>query len=1117
MAPPAFVVPPVLPTGRGVRLSRTVRTPSPLLRQRRASVHASAAAASPIASAAAGDGGGGGGASSVGGPDAAALASRVAARVAAEADGGVAAGLGGLGATARGAALAALVAISAGLGWTGGRKVSREAGVGAAAVVGLSTAVGASRVVSKSSKGATREILACLNSGNAVDSGIAATYGVDAAEFRVMLRRVYEIYLFEMVSSSPADSSGGIVANQQMGELLRIKRALGLTGAEVGEAHYEVGREFYRANVVWLEATDKEDVMERDSAQAKLDKLFFLSARVLADGETEEATAYELGRIAKFFGVSESDVATRVERISKPLFRHVVSRAIIDGSLQRADLAAAQASLGVSDSSARAIGLQAYTSRVHALVTEKGKLDAADVESLARLRTLLALGDSEGETVLIERAQPIFRTEVETAVAGVTDGSMSVSSAVGRMAVRQSELALPSDVCRSVLTAVVRQQAVTLVKRASQYLRVQNVGGTVDQVKALLAYSDTVLPLLTAARETFGSAPAATDEAASAAATLRVYLGNLANAIGRQEPRQLYRLFLSDCLADVKIDEKEAESLARLRAVLSINDAEAADAYKSAAGPVYRKATKEAVEKDDLSEDSRVRKDKLKADLALPEETWKPMDVELYEARLRNLMNGNRVLQEGEAASLALLRAYLGLSEADVAKVTRSAVAPVYLQSVEEAMGPTGVMLPEYEAGLRRLRERLGLTEEDADSIFGRVVKSRMRVYVEKALLAMEKRKSVRGSSEERDIGDDPFIKRAGATLGIDAGGLTVELASLVNFYTRNKLTKTVEVDVPVPAKDGAEATTEKKTVTTYPVNLRGDFDPKVMNEMYKQYLVQCFSAQTRGEKQRLFAVLDELSGVLGLTTPEVNAIHSEIGSVIYKNYTNQTLAKNGAKGLEEKDVEFLGNIQQTLSMTDAQCETIIKEAKLNRITVMLEALFNRPKVLAESVAKLRATAKGLGVDLVRDLKVPKDQRSRLFSVEVDAAIERGAVTTETQDLIPQVKAELAIDDETARDVLLKCIQRRCSSHLIQAAASLRQERADTAVAELSTALRFGKLLPSEVKTGVISSAEKSELFLLYQAHLISGGALSDDARASLDLLKTMLGFSDADMAGIDA
>ncbi|KAK1860833.1 hypothetical protein I4F81_003420 [Pyropia yezoensis] len=1063
MAPPAFVVPPVLPGGRGVRLSRTVRTPLPLLRQRRASVLATAAAASPIASAAAGGSSSGGATPSVGGPDAAALASRVAARVAAEADGGVAAGLGGLGATARGAALAALVALTAGLGWTGGSKMSREAGAGAAAVVGLTTAVGASRVVSKSSKGAAREIVACLNGGNAIDSGIAATYGVDAADFRVMLRRVYEIYLFEMVSSSPADASGGMVANQQMEELLRIKRALGLTGAEVGEAHYE------------------------------------------------------LGRIAKFFGVSESDLAARVERISKPLFRHVVSRATIDGSLQRADLAAAQASLGVSDSSARAIGLQAYTSRVHALVTEKGKLDAADVESLARLRTLLALGDSEGETVLIERAQPVFRAEVETVVAGVTDGSLSVSSAVGRMAVRQSELALPSDVCRSALTAVVRQSAVSLVKRASQYLRVQNVGGTVDQVKALLAYADTVLPLLTAARETFGSASAATDDATSAAATLRVYMGNLANAVGRQEPRQLYRLFLSDCLADVKIDEEEAESLARLRAVLSISDAEAADAYKSAAGPVYRKATKEAVEKNDLSEESRARKDKLKADLALPEETWKPMDVELYEARLRNLMNGNRVLQEGEAASLAQLRAYLGLSEAEVAKVTRSAVAPVYLQSVEEAMGPTGVMLPEYEAGLRRLRERLGLTEEDAESIFYKVVKSRMRVYVEKALLAMEKSKNLRGSSEERDIGDDPFIKRAGATLGIDAGGLTVELAALVNFYTRNKLTKTVEVDVPVPAKDGAEATTEKKSVTTYPVNLRGDFDPKVMNEMYKQYLVQCFSAQTRGEKQRLFAVLDELSGVLGLTTPEVNAIHSEIGSVIYKNYANQTLAKNGAKGLEEKDVEFLANIQQTLAMTDAQCKTIIKETKLNRISVMLEALFNRPKVLAESVAKLRATAKGLGVDLVRDLKVAKDQRSRLFSVEVDAAIERGAVTTETQDLIPQVKAELAIDDETARDVLLKCIQRRCSSHLIQAAASLRQERADTSVAELSTALRFGKLLPSEVKTGVISAAEKSELFLLYQAHLISGGALSDDARASLDLLKTMLGFTDADMAGIDA
>eukprot|EP00168_Porphyra_purpurea_P003941 TRINITY_DN1456_c0_g1_i1.p1 TRINITY_DN1456_c0_g1~~TRINITY_DN1456_c0_g1_i1.p1 ORF type:complete len:760 (+),score=218.05 TRINITY_DN1456_c0_g1_i1:145-2280(+) len=700
----AFIVSPCVPGGPGVRLSRTTRAPSLFFRRHVANNPATTTtapgASRPIASSAAAAGASNG--CAIGGPDAAALSSRVASRVEAEADAGVAAGLGGFGGPVRSAALAVLVTVTAGIGFTGGSKVSREAGIGSAAILGVSTAVGASRVVSKSSKGAAREIVAHLAAGNAVDAGIAATYGVDAGDYRRMLRRVYELYLVEMVSASPADASGGMVVNQLMTELLRLKGALGLTGAEVGEAHYEAGRDFYRTNVVWLGGTDEDGKMERELAQARLDKLLFLSARVLADGETDEATAYELGRIAKFFGLSEADVAGRVERISKPLFRHVVSRAIVDGSLQRSDLAAAQAALGVSDASARALGLQAYTSRVHTLVTEKGKLDASDVESLARLRTLLALGDSEGETVLIQSAQPVFRAEVEGAVKGVIDGTLSVSSAIGRMAVRQSELALPADVCRSVLTATVRTSAVVLVKKASHYLRVQNVGGAVDQVKALLTYSDTVLPLLNASRETFGGPAAAEGAASSAATTLRVYMGNLAAAVGHQEPRSLYRLFLSDCLADAKIDEEESEALARLRAILSISDAEAVDAYKSAAGPVYRQATLAAVEKSDLSDASRVAKDQLKKDLNLPAETWKPMDVELYEAKLRSLMNGNRVLQEGEAASLAQLRTYLGLTNEDVVTVTRSAVAPVYLQSVEEAMGPTGVMLPEYEAGLRR-------------------------------------------------------------------------------------------------------------------------------------------------------------------------------------------------------------------------------------------------------------------------------------------------------------------------------------------------------------------------------------------------------------------------------
>ena len=86
--------------------------------------------------------------------------------------------------------------------------------------------------------------------------------------------------------------------------------------------------------------------------------------------------------------------------------------------------------------------------------------------------------------------------------------------------------------------------------------------------------------------------------------------------------------------------------------------------------------------------------------------------------------------------------------------------------------------------------------EQDATNALYRVVKKRRLIYVNRALEQLEKRQAFRGQNEERDVGDDLNIKRAGAFLGIDAGGLPIELSNLVDFYVRNNIVKEVEVDI---------------------------------------------------------------------------------------------------------------------------------------------------------------------------------------------------------------------------------------------------------------------------------------------------------------------------------
>ncbi|CAN8062476.1 unnamed protein product [Agarophyton chilense] len=905
-------------------------------------------------------------------------------------------------------------------------------------------------------------------------------FAIGDEEFEAMKQQLYRYYVLGMLRNSS-------VTFGEISQLTRLKHVLALSGAATGDSHFEASRAFYRNNVVSLE--DDEDPVARQNAQWKLNKLLFLSDRMYADKDTEEAYRYERSRLLKFFSLSLDDYNERLEKVSLPFYRDVVARACVDGSVTQEDVMAAQAALGVRDAQAARIRIDAYADRVESLVTEKGRLDEVDSQSLARLRKLLKIGDDRATSTLKTLAEPVFKVEVGVALDAIAKGEESVASIYGRLALRQNDLSFPGEAANEVLSKVMTDRALELARVASKYLRVQNLNGCISQTRELLKYVDGVIRLMQLSDDNFKND---TD-------VIEKFLPDVGGALSRTEPLQMYRIFLSTCLEDRQITEKEEKDISRLRAVLGLSVESAVEAFKLAAGPVYKKSVTDAVEKKDFSDTKKTEIAKIREDLALPQETAKAIDVKQYSIILRKLVEGNRILQEQEAQELFVLRNFLNLSQEDTAPVHKSCMGPVYEQSVTEAMGPTGIMLDEYKNGLERLRDRLGLSKEDADAAFYKVVKQRMLIYINRAIAQLEKRGQFRGQNEQRDVGDDPNIKRAGAVLGIDAGGLPIELSNLVDFYVRNGLVKEQEIEV-----EG-----EKKTVATYPVSLRGDIQPKVYNELYKQYVIQCFSAQTRNEKQRLFSALDQLGSILGMTEEEIGKIHSEIGTVIYKNYVGQALLKGP---IEDKDMDFLSNIQRMLSMKPDHCQSLLKDAKENRISVLLEKIFAQPKILPESVQIMRTSATALGVDLVKDLKVPIDQRAKLFGVEIDAAIDTGALSPDNQSLVSEVQQSLHVDDDNAKKILLSCIQRRTLSHLVQAAASLRQNRSETAVTELKTMLRYGKLLPAKVIAPAVSTMEKQELYLLFQADAITDGALKDSARDQINLLKTMFGFSDADL-----
>lgn len=91
---------------------------------------------------------------------------------------------------------------------------------------------------------------------------------------------------------------------------------------------------------------------------------------------------------------------------------------------------------------------------------------------------------------------------------------------------------------------------------------------------------------------------------------------------------------------------------------------------------------------------------------------------------------------------------------------------PSYKKSVTEAMGTTGVVRPEFRAALEKLRSGLGVSEDDAESLFLEAVAEKMKPMIKALVNEMERTQlTTEQLSQKRgiDMGEDLFKGGKGA------------------------------------------------------------------------------------------------------------------------------------------------------------------------------------------------------------------------------------------------------------------------------------------------------------------------------------------------------------------
>jgi len=643
----------------------------------------------------------------------------------------------------------------------------------------------------------------------------------------------------------------------------------------------------------------------------------------------------------------------------------------------------------------------------------------------------------------------------------------------GKLSQRQQELLLlPADVV-GIETDALRAAAVLRLDEALKYLRAQNLPQGLVAVQSLVSFCETMAGFMIDAEHTTGPVD-------NALQTL--FQGLTTDGMKQSEKLSLYRVTLLQYLESLKVSEEQGLCLARLRVILGLADAETTSIYQAAAGPLYRKTVVKATEAE-LSEAAKAELQASLVDLALPSDVTTDIAVDIYGERLRSLASDSKILDEQQSAQLTSLRDFLSISMDDVADVHEECFAPAYLDSVRQVMGTTGVIPDEYWDGLTKLRARLGLSEESAQALFATEVTAKMKTFAAKAIEAMEEK--MKSQSERKES-----TEAGGGSLGME-GALSTEVLNLVDFAVASKALYTKTVG--------------NKEVEFIGASLRDELEDRTRKELYKQFLVEAFSGSDATQNERLFNNLNRLALVLGLEDGDVNVIHNEIGGVIYRQYISRALQK-GPLGQEEKT--FLTQIKNALGMDEARCTELVRDQELSRVSVLVETMFEKPSVLAEDVRKMRDAADQFDVDLKEDLQVSQLKLDRFFRVELEDLVESDELRPDDLGALEELCEPLHISESAAQRMLEETVQARVSSGLLQAAASQRQQALDAAVAQLNRMLQYASLMECKAEAPAVSQAERSELFMLFQANMLGNGGGGVDGTAKLELLKSVMGIA---------
>ena len=722
--------------------------------------------------------------------------------------------------------------------------------------------------------------------------------------------------------------------------------------------------------------------------------------------------------------------------------------------------------------------------------------------------------------IVSEGRDPFLATAREV-VNQVISEAITPEEAWEKLNARRSELLIPDKQTKEFISSLVMQAIGGPLEEANKFANANNEGATYEGLLKVLDAKSSMVALL----EKSGWAEADRFDVAFCNPHDKSSVNGFLSADDRQK---MYRMFISRSKQkneDGKISDEDYSRMMEIKGILGVTDQGADLEARKTFGPEVSKLLQNAADEilidctpellENLERDVQEAIDNFHLTDALVRQAGRA----LYSKAVQkiNSMSPSGIPSAEQIVALQGLQRLFRMDKEDTYQMHMETFGAVYKKSVIEAMSATGVIRPEFRQPLNDLRDRLGVSEKAAKSIFLDAVKERMVPMVEWIVSEMERTiftQQQLSQRQKKDLGEDYFQSGKGpeGTLGLGAEiNIMSDIMNLIDFYTENDIaekeevaTKTVEKTLPAEAEgEGTQVVSEIVPVyeTTYPITALGvgAVDQEMAELLYRQFIVGAFQEQGPNAA-RYEGAKATFGGILGLTSEKMEEIGKNIGKTVYDNFISQTMRQKGT--LDQQDLMFLINLQGKLGLSPELGEQMLLNAQKKVLNDEVDAVMADPT--PESVKYIREKCNSIGLDMSKDLSISHTRLTKMFEVEVLPGLISGDINTESSDLLSEIRESLGLDPEEAEKIFEDLILNVAKKSAEIIVANLKRGRTDASVEPILNLVRYGEFLNGELGIDFIPEPLANQIMGVFEAMDFSGDE-KEVVASKKEMLKTIL------------